>query len=148
MSPWLYNDEIIEDESQFPEGTLCFVYRITRIADGKFYIGKKLGFFVKTSVKTITTKAGVKKKKKTRSLVPSDWKTYYGSSIDLQKDVEQLGTEAFRRDILAFCSNKGTAGYIEMRYQMDARVLELPNDACYNGIVNARVHKKHIKPTL
>ena len=87
-------------------------------------------------------------KKKTKTLVPSDWKTYYGSSVELQKDVEQLGEEAFRRDILAFCTHKGTAGYLEMKYQMDARVLELPDEACYNKIVNARVHKKHIKPAL
>lgn len=147
MGDWTYKGKVIIDED-IPPGALCFVYKIERISDGKFYIGKKILVSTKTSVKTITTKAGIKKKKKTRSLVPSDWKTYYGSSVDLQKDVEQLGTEAFRRDILAFCSNKGTAGYIEMRYQMDARVLELPNDACYNGIVNARVHKKHIKPTL
>lgn len=147
MGDWTYKGKVIIDED-IPPGALCFVYKIERISDGKFYIGKKILVSTKTSVKTITTKAGIKKKKKTRSLVPSDWKTYYGSSVDLQKDVEQLGTEAFRRDILAFCSNRGTAGYIEMKYQMDARVLELPNDACYNGIVNARVHKKHIKPTL
>lgn len=145
---WYYKGTPIDDDSQFPEGTLCFVYCITRIADGKFYIGKKMAKFTKTSVKTITRKNGTKAKKKTKTLVPSDWKTYYGSSVDLQKDVEQLGEEAFRRDILAFVGNKGTAGYLEMKYQMDARVLELPDEACYNGIVNARVHKKHIKPTL
>lgn len=145
---WYYNGTPIDDDSQFPEGTLCFVYCITRIADGKFYIGKKMALFTKTSVKTITRKNGTKAKKKTKTLVPSDWKTYYGSSDELQKDVEQLGVEAFRRDILAFCSNRGTSGYIEMKYQMDARVLELSNEQCYNSIVNARVHKKHIKPTL
>lgn len=145
---WYYKGTLIDDDSQFPEGALCFVYVITRIADGKFYIGKKLCVFVKTSIKTITTKTGTKKKKKTKTLVPSDWKTYYGSSVELQSDVARLGQEAFRRDILVFCTHKGTAGYLEMKYQMDARVLELSDEACYNKIVNARVHKKHLKPAL
>lgn len=145
MSSWIYNNEIIENESQFPIGTLCFVYKITRISDGKFYIGKKLGFFVKTSIKSHTRKNGTKTKKKTRTLVPSDWKTYYGSSIELQKDLETFGEEAFRREILVFCPNKGTASYLEAKYQMDARVLELSTDQCYNSIINLRCHRKHIK---
>lgn len=147
MSEWYYNNEVIKDESQFPEGTLGFVYRITRVRDGKMYIGKKLAYFEKVSVKTVTQKNGKKVKKKTRSLVPSDWKTYWSSSVDLCKAVKEEGESAFRREILMFLPNRGSMGYYEARYQMDERVLEL-GDKTWNGIVSCRVHWKHIKPPL
>jgi hypothetical protein len=147
VSPWKYNDEIFEDEAQFPEGTLGFVYRITRLTDGKFYYGKKLAYFTKTNVKTVTLKNGSKKKKKIRSQVPSDWKTYWSSSPELISDVRALGETAFSREILCFCPNKGSLGYYEARFQFDARVLE-NRDKSYNGIINLRCHWTHIKPTL
>jgi hypothetical protein len=146
-SPWLYNDEVIYDDSQFPEKTLGFVYRITRLSDGKIYYGKKLAFFTKTAIKTVTLKNGTKKKKKVRTQVPSDWKTYWSSSPELQKDVQTLGESAFSREILAFCENRGSLSYYELRYQMDARVLEI-GDKSYNGIVNIRCHWTHVRPIL
>lgn len=146
-SSWIYDGKVIDDESQFPEKTLGFVYRITRISDGKFYYGKKLAFFKKTSVKTVVLKNGTKRKKKTSTLVPSDWKTYWSSSPELIADVALLGEDAFTREILCFCPNKGSLGYYELRYQMDARVLE-NRDKSYNGIVNARIHHSHVQPIL
>ncbi len=144
---WIYNGVEITDESQFPEKTLGFVYRITRLSDGKVYYGKKLAFFKKTSVRTVLQKNGTKRKKKTSTLVPSDWKDYFSSSAELVADVKLLGREAFSREILCFCENKGSLGYYELRYQMDVRVLEM-GDKTYNGIVNARVHWSHVKPIL
>lgn len=147
MNDWTYKGEVINNESQFPVGTLGFVYLITRIEDGKFYFGKKLAFFSKTSIKTVTLKTGVKKKKKIRTLVPSDWKTYWSSSAELIADVKEGGEDAFTREILCFCENKGSLGYYELRYQMDARVLEA-GDKTYNGIVSCRIHWSHVRPVL
>ena len=147
MSKWTYNNVVIDDESQFPPKTLGFVYKITRVSDGKFYYGKKLAFFKKTSVKTVTLKNGTKKKKKTSTLVPSDWKTYWSSSPELLADVAALGGDNFRREILAFCENKGSLSYYELRYQMDDRVIE-NREKSYNGIVNARIHWSHVRPLL
>lgn len=144
---WYYNNEVIDDDSQFPEKTLGFVYRISRLSDGKFYYGKKLAYFTKTALKTVTLKNGSKKKKKVRTLIPSDWKTYWSSSPELIADVQALGADSFRRDILCFCENKGSLSYYELRYQMDARVLEI-GDKSYNGIVNIRCHWSHVRPLL
>lgn len=144
---WYYNNEVIDDDSQFPEKTLGFVYRITRLSDGKFYYGKKLAYFTKTALKTVTLKNGSKKKKKVRTLIPSDWKTYWSSSPELIADVQALGADSFRREILCFCENKGSLSYYELRYQMDARVLEI-GDKSYNGIVNIRCHWSHVRPLL
>lgn len=144
---WYYNDVVIDDESQFPEKTIGFVYLITDLKTGRKYCGKKLAYFKKTTVKTVTLKNGTKKKKKTSSLVPSDWKTYWGSSPELLALVEEMGHNSFRREILMFCENKGSLGYYELKYQMDNRVLE-NREVWINGIVNARVHWSHIRPIL
>ena len=130
-----------------PEGALGFIYCIHNLKTGKKYIGKKMAWSTKTSVKTITTKAGVKKKKKTKTQVPSDWKTYWSSSPNLIVDTELFGKENFKREILFYCSSKGSMNYYEARLQMDNRVLENP-DLWYNGIINCRVHHSHIKPIL
>lgn len=143
---WFYKEKLIDAESQFPEKALAFVYKITRVSDGKFYVGKKLIYFTKTSQKTVKLKNGTKKIKKIKSLVPSDWKTYWSSSVELQKDVEKLGENAFIREILCFCENKGSASYYEARYQFDLRVMETENS--YNSIVNLRVHRNHIRDII
>lgn len=147
-SDWFYNGVAITDESQFPKDTLGFVYKITRLNDGKFYYGKKLGFFKKTSVRTVTLKSGVKKKKKTSILVPSDWKTYWSSSVELQKDVHDLGEAAFSREIICFCENKGSLSFYEAELQFKNDSLTTNKELSYNGIINLRCHWKHIRPPL
>lgn len=129
---WLYNGSPVEE---IDPKYHAFVYLITNLITGKRYIGLKLTKFSKTrQVKG--------KKKKTK--VESDWREYWSSSDELKSDVEKLGQDNFKREILYFCLNKGTANYLEAREQFDKRVLENPDD-WYNGIINCRVHKAHIK---
>lgn len=138
---WTYKGEPVEEIDEKYTG---FVYIITNLVTGKAYIGKKLSKFSKTSVKTVTLKNGTKKKKKIRSKIDSDWKTYWSSSKEVQDDVKALGEDKFKREILMFCLSKGTASYFEAKLQMQNEVLEHP-DMWYNGIVNCRVHRSHIK---
>jgi DMSO reductase anchor subunit len=138
---WIYKGEPVEEIEEKYTG---FVYIITNLVTGKAYIGKKLSKFSKTTTKTVTLKNGNKKKKKIRSKVDSDWKTYWSSSKEVQDDVKALGEDKFTREILMFCLSKGTASYFEAKYQMQNEVLENP-DKWYNGIVNCRVHRSHIK---
>jgi len=138
---WTYKGEPVEEIDEKYTG---FVYIITNLVTGKAYIGKKLSKFSKTSVKTVTLKNGTKKKKKIRSKINSDWKTYWSSSKEIQDDVKALGEDKFKREILMFCLSKGTASYFEAKYQMQNEVLEHP-DMWYNGIINCRVHRSHIK---
>lgn len=137
---WLYQNESIE---VLPDDCVGFVYLITNKANGRKYIGKKLAKFSKTAVKTVVLKNGTKKKKKIRSKVDSDWIDYYGSSIELNKDVQELGKESFVREILYFCKSKAECSYIEAREQYSQRVLE--SDDFYNGQISCRIHKSHIK---
>ena len=76
---WTYEggafDEALIDKN------VGFVYVIENKTNGRRYIGKKLFFFSRTKV--------VKGKKK-RLKVPSDWLTYWSSSVELQADVATL----------------------------------------------------------
>ena len=136
---WLYNSEIIE---QLPEDCIGFVYLITNKTNDRKYVGKKLAKFSRTTYKVVKLKNGTKKKKKVRSKIDSDWMEYYGSSIELSKDVEILGKENFTREILYFCKSKAECSYIEAREQFTRRVLESLD--YYNGQISVRVHGSHI----
>ena len=140
---WTYQNQIVEE---LPEDCVGFVYNITNLISGRQYIGKKSSKFSKTSYKTVTLKNGTKKKKKIKSKIDSDWMTYYGSSIELNKDVETLGKDNFKREILYYCNSKALCSYIEAREQFTRKVLE--SDDFYNGQISVRVHGSHIKAKL
>ena len=131
---WLYQNTPVET---LPDSCVGFVYLITNNLTGRKYIGKKLAKFSKTTYKTIKLKNGTKKKKKIRSKIDSDWREYYGSSDHLTKDIETLGAENFKREILYYCTSKAELSYLEAREQFDRKVLE--TDDYYNGIINLRV---------
>ena len=136
---WLFENKTIEE---LPEECIGFVYLITNIVSGRKYIGKKLAKFSKTTTRVVKLKNGTKKKKKIRSKIDSDWQTYYGSNIELNKDVEELGSENFTREILYYCNSKAECSYIEAREQFARKVLE--SNEYYNGHIQVRVHGSHI----
>jgi hypothetical protein len=125
-----------------PEDCAGFVYIITNLTNQRKYIGKKLAKFSKTKYQTVKLKNGTKKKKRIRSKIDSDWQTYYGSSPELLRDVNELGTENFSREILYYCKSKAECSYIEAREQFTRCVLESTD--YYNGIINCRIHGSHI----
>ena len=136
---WTFENQIVD---VLPEDCVGFVYIITNTTSGRMYIGKKLAKFSKTTYRVVKQKNGVKKKKKIRSKIDSDWRDYYGSSPELTKDVVELGPENFTRQILFYCKSKAECSYIEAREQFARRVLE-SNDY-YNGHIQVRVHGSHI----
>ena len=137
---WYFQNNLVEE---LPTDIVGFVYCITNLNNGRKYIGKKLAKFSKTTYKIVTLKNGTKKKKKIKSLVDSDWQSYYGSSVELNKDVELMGRDKFTREILHYCKSKAECSYIELREQMERRVLE--NTDYYNGIIQVKIHKNHLK---
>jgi hypothetical protein len=137
---WYYQETLVET---LPEECIGFVYCITNSITGRKYIGKKLAKFAKTTYKIVKLKNGTKKKKRIRSKIDSDWREYYGSNDQLNKDVEQLGADNFHREILYYCTSKAECSYIEAREQFSRRVLE--SDDYYNGQIAVRVHGSHIK---
>ena len=137
---WYYSGQEI---TELPDDIVGFVYLITNITTGKMYVGKKLAKFAKTTYKVVKLKNGTKKRKKIRSKINSDWQQYYGSSPNLTEDINQQGTDNFKREILYYCKSKSECSYIEAREQFSRRVLE--SDDYYNGHIQVRVHGSHIK---
>ena len=126
-----------------PEDCIGFVYIIVNVLTGKKYIGKKLAKFSKTTYKVVKLKNGNKKRKKIKSKIDSDWQTYFGSNDQLNKDIAELGSDNFTREILFYCTSKASCSYIEAREQFNHRVLE--SDDYYNGQIVCRIHGSHIK---
>jgi len=130
---WLYNNEQVID---LPEDCVGFVYQITNTTNGRMYIGKKLARFKRS-------RPPLKgRKNKRRYKVDSDWREYYGSSDELTMDVNNLGKDKFKREILFYCRSKAELSYVEAREQFARKVLE-SNDY-YNGHIRVRVHGKGI----
>lgn len=140
---WLYESQPI---TEIPEEYAGFVYVITNLINGRKYVGKKLSKFSKTTYRVERLKNGKKRRKKIKSKIESDWQTYYGSSPELTRDIEQLGAENFTREILYYCRSRSECSYIEAREQFARRVLE--SDDYYNNTIQVRIHGSHIKGKL
>jgi len=126
-NPWIYQDKVFTLEQI--SDIIGFVYKITNLNDGRFYIGKKL--FTRAGYKTI-------KKKKKKIRVESDWKNYYSSSEELNEDVQKLGKNMFRREILKLCKSKSECTYYEAKYQFELNVL-IENS--YNRWIQCKVRR-------
>lgn len=144
MENWIYQgNPVIEID----DSITGFIYVITNNTDGRKYFGKKQSKFKKTSIKTVTLKNGTKKKKKIRTLIDSDWMTYFGSSEELKKDVETLGVVNFSREILQFCYSLTELSYYEAKIQFVTDCLLHP-DKYYNSWVSVRTRRDHLLKTV
>jgi len=132
---WFYCNKEFDVETIEAEA-IGFVYLITNLTNGKKYSGKKK---FRKSIKLRATK----KRKAKRVQKTSDWTSYFGSSADLLHDVETLGERHFRRDILHLCRSLGELSYMEIKEQIDHRVLY--RDDFYNSYIGCRIHRKHLK---
>ena len=137
---WYYQGDVV---NELPEDCIGFVYIITNLLSNKKYVGKKLSKFSRTTYRVVKLKNGNKKKKRVRKKINSDWRDYYGSSPNLTADVEKLGKENFKREILHYCVSKAQTSYLEAKEQFERRVLE--TDDYYNGHIRVRVHGSHIR---
>lgn len=131
---WVYNNK---EFNETPDEFQGFVYIITEKDTGKKYIGKK--FFWKPKVLPVTKS----RKRRVRTRVESDWRTYYGSSKEVQTLVEEKGKDNYIREILKLCKTKGECSYYEAKYQFEFDVLL--SDEYYNEFIGCKIHSKHIR---
>jgi hypothetical protein len=146
MNNWFYLDEGIKIRiaDEYTSTAYGFIYRITNLETGKFYIGKKsyihnkkkkLG---KKELLALPTSRGRKPSTKTEQ-VDSGWKTYYGSSKELLADVKLLGEDKFERVILREANNKKQLTFFEMQQQIMDNVLFIDS---YNDNISGKYFRK------
>ena len=112
-----------------------FVYRITNLQTGQQYIGRK--YFVQKR----KPRGGGR-----RRTSESNWKTYYGSSKELNGDRKRLGSNSFAREILSTHSTLGRVNYEETKQLFLNNVLqetlEDGSPKYYNSNILGRYYRK------
>jgi hypothetical protein len=132
---WHYGE--VEFTSEMINDYIGFVYVITDLSNKKKYVGKKLF----NSTRRLAPLKGKTRKRKV--VKESDWKDYFGSSDEVKLLVETNGRESFHREIIHLCNSKGIMSYLETKEQFDREVLL--SDEYYNGIINCKIHRTHVK---
>lgn len=131
---WLYENKPFDET---PEEYQGFVYEITELDTGKKYIGKKFFWKPKILPKTKT------RKRRQRTRVESDWRTYFGSNAQVKELVEEKGIDNYKREILRLCKTKGECAYYEAKLQFEHDVLL--KDEYYNEFIGCKIHSKHVR---
>lgn len=110
-----------------------FIYLIQARTTGRMYIGKKQMVFA-------TCKKPLKgRQNKRRGTKESDWKTYTGSSKELNQDIETLGISNFDFSILKWCQNKWELSYYETVEIIARKALE--SNSYYNSWISCKIPK-------
>ena len=130
----------LKPQLEWDNNAFGFIYLITNLTNNKKYIGCKM------LQKVIKRKPLKGKKNKRHETIESDWRTYTSSSNELNKDIELLGKQNFKFEIIDFAYSKSHLKYLEAKYQFDNDVLL--SESWYNGIINLRVGKIKINNTL
>jgi len=101
-NPWMYNE--VPFTSSDIGDYFGFVYLIANKSNSRQYIGRKYFW-------SFRTPKGKKRKVKSES----DWKNYYGSCPELKEDIEKIGKDKFKREILSLHKTKGKTNFEETR---------------------------------
>ena len=136
MSKWLYNGIIFTtDDIKDYNG---FVYQITNKITNKKYIGKK--FFY--SLRTLKPLKGKKRKRKVKK--ESNWKKYNSSSKYVLADINEIGEDNFKFEILHLCNNRAETNFSELKHLIYKQVLEKldenGNRCYYNENISMRFY--------
>lgn len=110
-----------------------FIYEIYCKPLNKTYIGKK------QCVRRVKRKPLKGKKRNRIDEKESDWKSYTGSSNDLNDDIKKYGKENFTFTIIGWGQSKFELAYRETKLQLQDDVLL--KESYYNSIVNCRLGK-------
>jgi hypothetical protein len=144
---WLYNGKEIKSTEDLDPDIYGFVYRITHISSGKFYIGKKILFtnrkkrLTKKELAELEPKRGKKPTFK-RDIQESNWRDYYGSSKTLLAEINTLGKLEFKREILTLCKTKKQLTYWELYHQCVNNVLLIDS---YNDNILSKFFRKDLQ---
>lgn len=121
-SHWQYKGSF---DFEIPVSVFGFIYQITHIPTGRTYLGKKQLSSNRKAKLTKKEKSLPENKRKRfkRVIKETDWKDYWSSSDELKQDVERLGKENFKREILCFCQTKMDLSFYEVYFQFKHNVM-------------------------
>jgi hypothetical protein len=149
---WIYKDKKIEKIEDFgnipPYG---FIYKITNIETGKFYIGKKqlisitnkkLGKKELIAIKEERKLNKIQGKQPTKKQIvqESNWLDYWGSCKPLLEEIKILGKEKYKREIIQIAQNTKQLSYYETLYQMSENVLQ--REDSFNDNIAGKWYRK------
>ena len=138
MICWEYENKIIKSLEDFPENTFGFVYEI-EFSNKKRYVGSKFLHHKKTLKPLKNTK------RKRKTTVESDWKTYIGSVKD-ENFLEEIKTNKIypvKKIILKLCFSSKNLSYWETKYLFLKDCLE--NNNYYNNNILGKYYRKDLK---
>ena len=149
---WLYNGVEIS-ESDIPDNSIGFVYKIIHIPTNKFYIGKK-SLSSKRNVKI--GKRELQRMKEERKdlgisgrlpikktvIKSSDWIDYYSSQDWIKEEVKNGNQFQFSREIIQFCTSKKALSYWEVYWQFKYDVLS--NEQSLNSNIAGKFYRKDL----
>lgn len=140
---WTFKGKPVHDLDSMPKNVVGFVYKIVNLKTGKFYIGKK------SVISKRKTRIGKREKSKTKTrktfkivVKESNWKTYTGSSKELNEDIKKLGEKAFSKYIVEYCFNKKYLNFAELSHQIKEDVLKVDS---YNGNILGKFYRKDME---
>lgn len=126
ISHWKYKGKLLKE---FPDDSFGFVYIITNKKSGMQYVGRKYFQAIRR-----TKVVGRKRRKVIKK--DSGWKTYTGSSKRLNLDIEKLGKENFKFEILILGETRGQVNYLEENIHHKLHVSA--RDKFYNDCIGPR----------
>lgn len=140
MKNWLYKDEEVSSLDQIPDGKDMegFVYRITHIPTGKYYIGKKslwsrrnkkIGKRETARLKEERKAKGIGGRPPKKKLVvkESKWQKYFSSNDWIKEQIEAGKEDEFEREIIDFYPDKKSLTYGEIEHQVNSDILRDKN---------------------
>lgn len=149
---WLYENKEITEEV-IPEDAAGFVYMITHIPTGRYYIGKKSLESVRTvkigkreleRIRQERKEKGlggrIALKKKVRKV--SDWGTYYSSNDWIKEQIKENKHSEFKREIIQFCNSKKSLSYYEVYWMFKYDILSDENSL--NGNILGKFFPKDL----
>lgn len=134
LPTWTYNGQLITEIEDMPENTYGFIYEVFHRPSGKKYLGKKVLHFNRT----LPPLKGMKRKRKV--VKESDWRTYFGSHVEIKQLIKEEKQNEFERRILQFVPTKKLLTYFECKYLFINEVLE--HDEYINDNILAKFYRK------
>ena len=134
LPTWTYNGQLITEIQDMPENTYGFIYEVFHKPSGKKYLGKKVLHFNRT----LPPLKGMKRKRKV--VKESDWRTYFGSHVEIKQLIKEEKQNEFERRILQFVPTKKLLTYYECKYLFINEVLE--HDEYINDNILAKFYRK------